>query len=95
MAREFPGNPRLYKRIAIAVAVWLLVWLYGGLVLVQYLWNGETRFLNWKVALFAILFAAWYARYAYRWMMRADSQFGSGSGWVLKECTVKLPEPRS
>jgi hypothetical protein len=95
MTREFPGTPRLYKRIAVSMAVGLLIWLYGGLVLVRYLWNGDTHLLSWKVALFAVLFAAWYARFAYRWMMRADGQFGSGSGWELKEYSVKLPELRS
>ena len=42
--------------------------------------------------LFTLLFMLWYVRYAYRWMMRADSQWGKGSGWVLKERTVILPE---
>lgn len=95
MAREFPGNPRLYKRIARGSAIGLLVWLYGGTVLVQYLWSGQSALLDWKVAVGAVLVAAWYSRFAYRWMMRADSQFGSGSGWELKEHTVKLPELRS
>jgi len=94
MAREFPGNPRLYKRIAVGIAVGLLVWLYGGLMLIRYLWDGDTSLLDWKIALGAVVFTAWYARFAYRWMMRADSQYGSGSGWELKECTVKLPEQR-
>jgi uncharacterized membrane protein YesL len=94
MAREFPGNPKLYKRIVIATTIGLFVWLYGGVVLVQYLWNGETALLDWKVALGAVLFALWYARFAFRWMMRADSQYGSGSGWELKERNVKLPELR-
>jgi hypothetical protein len=95
MAREFPGNPRLYKRIAAGTAIWVVVWLYGGTVLVQYLWSGHSGLADWKIAVGVVLFAAWYARFAYRWMMRADSQFGSGSGWVLKEYTVKLPEQRS
>jgi len=92
MKREFPGNPRLYLRIAVWSTVVWGIWLYGGLALIQYLWTGTTWLMHWKPALITLLFMLWYARYSYRWMMRADSQWGKGSGWVLKERTVKLPE---
>jgi hypothetical protein len=95
MKQEFPGNPRLYLRIAVFSSIFIGFWIYGGTALIQYLWNGSTTLMDWKPALGAVLFIAWYARYAYRWMMRGDAQWGSGSGWVLKECKVKLPELRS
>ena len=92
---EFTGHPRQYLRICIVLsAVWLL-WIYGGTALVQYLWNGSTGLLGWKPMLGALLFTAWYTRWAYRWMMRGDAQWGKGSGWVLVEKTVKLPELKS
>ena len=92
--REYPGNPRMYLRIVVATTVFWAIWMYGGMALVQYLWTGETWMFHWKPALVAVLFFAWYARYAYRWMMRGDAQWGKGSGWVLKERTVKLPETK-
>jgi len=95
MKIEFQGTPRQYLRIAILSTIIWVTWIYGGAALVQYLWSGNTGLLDWKPALGALLFGAWYARFAYRWMMRADAQWGKGSGWVLTEHTVKLPELRS
>lgn len=90
--REFPGNPRLYRRIACWTTIAMFVWLYGGFALIQYWWNGWTWLLGWKPLVFGLLFALWYGRFAYRWMMRLDGQYGRGSGWELRERTVKLPE---
>jgi len=94
MTTPFPGNPKLYLRIAVLSTIALVVWLYGGTVLIQYLWSGKTTLLGWKVMLAVIVFALWYGRFAYRWMMRLDGQYGSGSGWIGNEVTVKLPEMR-
>lgn len=95
MTPPFSGNPRLYLRIAAISTVALVVWLYGGTVLIQYLWSGKTTLLAWKPMLAVAIFAAWYGRFAYRWMMRLDGQYGSGSGWVFNEVMVKLPEMRA
>jgi len=92
---EFMGNPRLYFRIAVFSAVIWWIWIYGGTALIQYLWIGKSPLLDWKPALGGVLFTAWYVRYAYRWMMRGDAQWGSGSGWDLQEVKVKLPELKS
>lgn len=94
LTRQFPGNPALYRRIAVWTTVGMLVWLYGGFALVQYWWLGETWLINWKPALFAVLFALWYGRFSFRWMMRLDGQYGSGAGWELRERVVKLPETK-
>lgn len=88
----FSGNPKLYRRIAIWSTVAMFAWLYGGLALIEILWSGETALTDWKLVLLSLLFALWYGRYSYRWMMRLDGQYGRGSGWSLLETTVKLPE---
>jgi len=94
MTTPFPGNPKLYLRIAVLSTIALVVWLYGGTVLIQYLWSGKTSLLGWKIMLAVAVFALWYGRFAYRWMMRLDGQYGSGSGWTFSEVMVKLPEMR-
>ena len=94
MSKEFPGNPGLYRRMAIWSTIGMLFWLYGGTLLLQHLWHGETSLLSWQPAVIALVFALWYSRMAYRWMMRLDARFGKGSGWQLLERSVKLPELR-
>ena len=95
MKREFPGNPTFYKRFAIYSTIGLYIWLFGGLVLIQYFWAGKTWLLGWKPVIFSILFALWYGRTAYKWMMRLDAQYGKGSAWILESTQVKLPQRRS
>ena len=92
MSSEFPGNPGVYRQIAIWSAIGMFLWLYGGTALVQHLWLGETWLLSWKPAVIGLAFTLWYSRMSYRWMMRLDAQFGKGSGWELHEKSVKLPE---
>ena len=89
---KFPGNPRLYRRIAIWSTVGILVWLYGGTALIQLWWLGYTWVLKWQSILVGVLFGAWYARASYIWMMRLDARFGKGSGWSLEKKAVRLPE---
>jgi len=95
MTRPFFGTPALYLKVAVITTLAFIVWLYGGMVLVLWLSSGSTWLLGWKPVLFVVLFSLWYCRYAYRWMMRLDGQYGSGSGWDLTETAVKLPEIRS
>lgn len=89
---KFPGNPRLYRRIAIWSTLGILVWLYGGTALIQLWWLGHTWVFKWQSILVGVLFGAWYARASYIWMMRLDARFGKGSGWSLEEKSVRLPE---
>lgn len=90
----FSGKPSTYLRIAIIGSVLLNTYLYFGLAALGYLRNGETWVFGWKPALITVLFTAWFARTAYRWIMRLDAQYGSGKGWALESRKLKLPEPR-
>ena len=63
--------------------------------LIKYWLHGDTWVFGWKPVLVTVLFAAWFGRTMYRWMMRLDAQYGRGSGWVLESVRVKLPELRS
>lgn len=90
--KEFDGTPKTYARIATIVSVVLNLYLYLGMVALVYLVNGQSWILGWKSILTAVLFTAFFARAAYRWMMRLDAQFGSGKGWTLESQMVKLPE---
>lgn len=89
---KFPGNPRMYRRIANWSTVGILLWLYGGTALAQLWWLGHTWVFKWQPLVVGALFGIWYARASYSWMMRLDAQFGRGSGWKLQERNVKLPE---
>ncbi len=90
--KEFEGTPRAYLRIAIIFSVVLNLYLYLGMVVLVYWVNGESWILGWKPVLVGLLFASFFARVGYRWMMRLDAQFGSGRGWTLQSQRVKLPE---
>ena len=89
---EFSGTPKKYLRIAIIFSIVLNSYLYFGLALVLYWHNGQTWMFGWKPILITVLFAVFFARVGYRWMMRLDAQFGTGKGWVLESRMLKLPE---
>lgn len=97
MTQEFSGNPGRYRRIATSLTLGMVGWLYAAFAGVQYFVYGQDWPLGWKPVVITLAFAAWFARYFYRSMMRLDAQYGSGSAWQLVERTVKLPElrPRS
>ncbi|MDR3419260.1 MAG: hypothetical protein P4L83_24035 [Nevskia sp.] len=88
----FGGRPRHYLRISIGLGLGLPAYLYGGMVVIEYLIRGEAWILGWKPVVAAIVFAALYMRLSYRWMMDLDGQLGSGSRWSLPERIVRLPE---
>lgn len=90
--QEFSGNPGKYKRIAFGGAIALNLYLYLGMVALVYGLNGQSWILGWKPILIAVLFTAFFARTAYRWIMRLDAQYGSGRSWKLESQMVKLPE---
>lgn len=89
---EFTGTPRTYLRIAIGGAIALNAYLYLGMIALVYGLNGQTWILGWKPALIAALFTVFFARTAYRWIMRLDAQYGSGKSWKLESQKIKLPE---
>jgi hypothetical protein len=92
---EFPGNPALYKKIAVAMTLYINGTLFLVFSGIKYFLHGDTWMFGWKPVLLTVLFAAWFARTAYRWMMRLDAQYGRGSGWTLERAVVKLPEMKT
>jgi len=91
---EFSGNPKKYLRFAIASALVINLYLYFGLALVLYLYDGATWLFTLKPIVVLVVFTALYARTSYRWMMRLDAQYGTGKGWELESRMLKLPERR-
>lgn len=91
---EFMGNPALYRRIAIAVTLYVNGGAFIIFALIKYALHGDTWVLGWKPVLITLLFSVWFGRTMYRWMMRLDARYGRGSGWLLESVRVKLPELR-
>ena len=75
---EFSGTPEAYRKVAVIGSVLLNLYLYLGMVVLLYVVNDQDWILGWKPMLVAVLFATWFARAAYRWIMRLDAQYGSG-----------------
>ncbi|MGI9292721.1 MAG: hypothetical protein ACR2PS_01955 [Pseudomonadales bacterium] len=90
---EFSGNPKSYLRIAITGSILFNLYLYLGLAGILYFLHGQTWPFGWKPILITVLFTAFFARAAFRWIMRLDAQYGTGKGWRMVSQTVKLPEP--
>ena len=61
---------------------------------IKYFLHGETWVFGWKPIAIAVVFALLFSRMAFRWIMRLDAQYGSGSSWTLESVQVKLPELR-
>lgn len=93
-ARPFSGTPQRYLKIAILMSLGIHLYLYLGMLFLHGYLGGAAWMFGWKPAALAATSALVFARYAYRWIMRLDAQYGSGSGWSLPSRTVKLPEPR-
>jgi hypothetical protein len=89
---EFSGTPAAYLKIAVALSLGLNLFLYVGMVVLLYAVNDQDWILGWKPMLITAVFTAWFARAAYRWIMRLDAQYGSGRGWSLESQMVKLPD---
>lgn len=90
---EFTGTPKIYLRIAVIGSIVFNLYLYTALAGILYYCHDQTWMFGWKPILITVLFTAFYARTAYRWIMRLDAQYGSGKGWQMVSQTVKLPEP--
>jgi hypothetical protein len=93
-ARPFTGTPARYRRISIGMSVGIHAYLYLGMLLFHGYLGGAEWVYGWKPAAVAAVSCLLFARQAYRWIMRLDAQYGSGSGWSLPTRSVKLPEPR-
>ena len=90
---EFSGRPSIYLRTAIIGSIVINLYLYLALSAILYFVHDQTWMFGPKPIIVTVLFTAFFARLYYRWTMRLDAQFGTGKGWKLVECTVKLPEP--
>lgn len=88
----FSGRPRDFLRISTVLGTGISAYLFCGMVVIEYLLRGETWIFGWRPAAGAILFAAFFSRLSYRWMMDLDGQLGRGSRWALPEHLVRLPE---
>ena len=92
MTTGFAGNPELYRKIAALLTLYINGTLFLAFAGMRYFLHDDTWALGWKPILVTVLFAVWFGRVAYRWMMRLDAQYGSGGGWSLTSVLVKLPE---
>lgn len=90
----FPGTPAIYRRIAIFGSIGIHAFLFAGYWVIQTSLAGECWPTNWWPPVLTIGSALLFARFAYRWIMRLDAQYGRGSGWELKQSLVKLPFER-
>lgn len=90
-ARPFSGSPAKYRRFAVWGSVAFHAYLLVGYWAIKRYLVGEPWPTNWWPVLGGVASAALFARFAYRWIMRLDAQYGLGSGWVLQSTTIKLP----
>lgn len=88
----FNGTPQRYLRISILMSIGIHVWLYGGFSAIKYFVHGETWVFGAKPILITVVSTLLFARFSYRWIMRLDAQYGSGSSWRMVRRMVKLPE---
>ena len=94
MTQAFSGNPKRYFRLALLIPAGVCLWIYVGFVAAKWLFLGENWLHVWQLPASLVAISLFVSRMYYRSMMRLDAQYGRGSGWILKEATVKLPEQR-
>lgn len=93
-ARRFAGLPAQYRHIAVWGSIGLHGYLFAGYWAIKTFLAGEQWPTSWFPAAMTVVSALLFARFAYRWIMRLDAQYGRGSGWELKSVAVKLPFER-
>jgi hypothetical protein len=94
MTQAFSGNPKKYFRLALIIPALLCLWIYVGFNAAKYIFLGENWLSVWQLPVTLVVISLFVSRMYYRSMMRLDAQYGKGSGWILKEAVVKLPEQR-
>lgn len=92
MPVKFSGNPARYRIASAVISAYSIFSVYAAFALIKWGLQGETWVFGWKPLLAIAVLIPLYARFCYRWMMRTDAQYGSGSSWQLVPTTVKLPE---
>lgn len=90
----FNGTPARYRRIAVWGSIGIHLYLFVGYWAIKTFLAGEQWPADWVPPVVAVASCAWFARLAYRWMMRLDAQYGRGGGWDLVPTKVKLPWER-
>lgn len=94
IAPPFSGNPQRYRKFAWGGSVLIHAYLYFGFLFLHGYLGGAEWVFGWKPAVLAVVSCVLFGRFAFRWIMRLDAQYGRGSGWELASRTVKLPQPR-
>lgn len=92
--KKFSGNPRAYRKASLLISLYIGLSVYTAFSLIKFFLHDETWVFGWKPILITILFIIFFYRFSFRWTMRLDAQYGSGSSWNLVTTTVKLPEFR-
>jgi len=95
MTISFSGNRKSYRRVAVLTAGALHVWIYLAFVAVKFLAQDENWLDVWQLPAGLAVSALIVGSLHYRWMMRLDAQYGTGSAWEMRELTVKLPSLKS
>ncbi|MFV0278231.1 MAG: hypothetical protein ACK5HY_13750 [Parahaliea sp.] len=90
----FSGNPRTYLKASWLLALYTGPGVYLAFALTKYLAQGDTWVFGWKPLLVVAIYVPLFARFCYRWIMRLDARYGTGSSWQLTSVSVKLPELR-
>jgi len=94
-ARPFAGNPKRYRRLAIWGSIVIHAYLFFGYWAIKTFVAGEQFPSSWLVPAGVVASAIWFAFFSYRWTMRLDAQYGSGSRWIMESAQIKLPRERS
>ncbi|TXS89494.1 hypothetical protein FV139_19585 [Parahaliea maris] len=92
MRAKFSGNPARYRLASTVISAYSVLSVYAAFALIKWGLQDETWVFGWKPLLIVAVLIPLYARFCYRWMMRTDAQYGSGSSWQLVATKVKLPE---
>ncbi len=90
----FGGTPRAYLRLSILGSFFIHAYLLGGYWLIRNLWVGQPWPETFWPPVLTLASALFFSRFAYRWIMRLDAQYGSGGGWEMETITVKLPREK-
>lgn len=91
MSIPFSGNPKVYRRHAFILSGAVHLWLYLFFVVTKFLAQDENWLTVWQLPAGLAASAVLVGWLHFRWVMRLDAQYGRGSGWEMKEVTVKLP----
>ena len=91
-SRPFNGTPKMYKRVAVGVGLYLGLGTYGVYALIRYYFAGDDSVFSLEALSYVGLFLVIYIPWSYRMMLRYDGQLSSGGSWQHREAAVKLVE---